>query len=207
VLEKLKQVDRGLAGLERLAVMAVVLLVLVTQTLDVALRELGHGGLNGASELARWMVLAMAFIGASLATSERRHITIDLLDRSISPRVKACFNLVVQGLGVLVVLYLAHGAWELLLDKKMQRLGVGLEVPGFVPRGLIEGDFWALPLGADGELPAVPKMPLWMFLLVAPVSLLLIAWRLTLLCLEDLFGLRSGNFDYLEVKTEEGRLY
>ena len=74
-----------------------------------------------------------------------------------------------------MVLYLA-GAWELLLDKKMQRLGVGLEVPGFV-----HGDRGRLLGTASGRRRASGSAQdaLWMFLLVAPVSLLLIAWRLT----------------------------
>jgi TRAP-type C4-dicarboxylate transport system permease small subunit len=207
VYDFLKRGDRRIAGIERILVLGVVLVILVTQVADVALREFGRGGLNGASELARWLVLALAFQGASLATAERRHITIDLLDRSITPRVKAVFNIIVQGLGVLVVLYLAWGAWELVLDKRLQHLGVGLDLPGWLPRAFLESDFLALPRAPDGSLPEVPKMPQWIFLLVAPCSLFLIGWRFFLLCLEDLGGLKTGVFDYLVPKTEEGRLY
>lgn len=205
--ELLRRADRHIATAEKGLVVLVVLVILGTQTADVVLRELGKGGLNGASELARWLVLALAFQGASLATAERRHITIDLLDRAITPRVKAGFNLVVQILGVVVVLYLAWGAWELLLDKKVQRLGIGLDVPGWVSRSLLEQPWLGVPVGPDGSLPEVPKMPMWPFLSVAPVSLLLIGWRLVLLCLEDLRGLARGEFDYLVPQQEEGRLY
>ena len=205
--ETLRKADRGIARAEKGLVLAVVVVILVTQVLDVVLRSVGKGGLNGASELARWLVLVLAFLGASLATAERRHITIALLDRVITPRVKAVFNLAVQGLGVLVVLYLAFGAWELLLDKKLQRLPVGLDVPAWVPRSFLELSILSMPVGPDGSLPEVPKVPVWPFLLVAPVCLALIGWRLILLCLEDLRGLRSGAFDYLVPSKEEGRLY
>ncbi len=205
--ELLRQADRGIARVEKGLVLAVVGGILATQVLDVVLRAVGQGGLNGASELARWLVLVLAFLGASLATAERRHITIDLLDRSITPRTKAVFNLVVQGLGVVVVLYLAFGAWELLLDKKLQRLPVGLDVPGWVPRGFLELSILSVPTGPDGSLPSVPKMPMWPFLVVSPVCLALIGWRLLLLCLEDLRGLKSGAFEYLVPSKEEGRLY
>ena len=203
----LRRGDQVLARIERALIVLVVLLILGTQLADVALRELGRGGLNGSSELARWLVFALAFQGASLATAERRHITIDLLDRSITPRVKAGFNLFAQGVGVIVVLYLAWGAWELLLDKKAQRLGVGLDVPTWLPRSLLEAEFLALPVGPDGSLPEVPKMPMWIFLVVAPVALLITGWRLFLLCLDDVRGIREGVFDYLVPKDEEGRLY
>ncbi len=206
--ELLRQADRGIARVEKGLVLAVVGGILATQVLDVVLRAVGQGGLNGASELARWLVLVLAFLGASLATAERRHITIDLLDRSITPRTKAVFNLVVQGLGVVVVLYLAFGAWELLLDKKVeQQLVTGLDVPEWVPRPFLEQGWVDIKRTGTGELPDSPKIPMWPFLAVAPISLLLISWRLFLLSLEDLRGLRSGTFDYLSPVKDEGRLY
>ena len=206
--ELLRKGDRGIALVEKSVVALIVLVVLGTQIVDVALREAGRGGLEGAAELARWMVLALAFLGASLATAERRHITIDLLDRAITPRVKAVFNLVVQSVGVVVVLYLAWGAWELLLDKKVeQQLVTGLDVPEWVPRPFLEQDWVDIKRTGTGELPDSPKIPMWPFLAVAPISLLLISWRLFLLSLEDLRGLRSGRFDYLSPVKDEGRLY
>ena len=84
---------------------------------------------------------------------------------------------------------------------------VGLHLPAWVPRGLLEWSFLDMPVGPDGSLPEVPKLPMWPFLLVAPSSLLVIGWRLVLLCLEDLRGLARSEFDYLVPSSEEGRLY
>ena len=46
---------------------------------------------------------------------------------------------------MVVVLYLAWGAWELLLDKKLQYLPIGLDVPGWVPRGFLEWPVLSMP--------------------------------------------------------------
>lgn len=52
----------------------------------IALRNLG-GGFVWSDELLRILVLWIAFLGAMVASRERRHITMDLLSRFLPPRL------------------------------------------------------------------------------------------------------------------------
>jgi TRAP-type C4-dicarboxylate transport system permease small subunit len=67
------------------------------------------GGLPGlATRLTLWLVL----LGASLATAQGRHLTIDLVARALSPRLRAASNLLSGLVAALVCLVSAWGFFD-----------------------------------------------------------------------------------------------
>ncbi len=178
MLAALRKLDGAIAAVEKfLVVTAIAAMVLLSAT-QIGMRTVGAGGLAWADELIRFSMMWVAFLGASLATSERRHITIDLLDRSLSRRSKAAFNLVVEILGVLVIGAIAYvGFWYI-------------------------GQERAYP----DKSPALGVL-YWHVKTIIPAALGVIAWRFGLLAIEDARALRDGDFKYLDGPDTEGRLY
>ena len=178
MLKILHAIDGVIAAVEKVALVAVVLVLVGLPLTQIILRIAGQGGLPWGHEIVRVLVMWLAFFGASLATRERRHITIDLLDRSISPATKAGFNIVTQALAALVLAYLARTGWSFVgLQREM------------------------------GDTSAVLGIPEWLAVSVIPLSLAVMTWRLLIGIGEDIAGLRSGDYDYLAGPSSEGRLY
>jgi C4-dicarboxylate transporter DctQ subunit len=178
MLRVLHAVDGVVAAVEKAAVVLIVSVLVGLPLAQIVLRAVGQGGLPWGHEIVRVLVMWLAFFGASLATRERRHITIDLLDRSISPATKAAFNIVTQGVAMAVLAYLARTGWSFVrLQREM------------------------------GDTSAVLGIPEWIAVTVIPISLAVMTWRLAIAIAEDARGLRSGDFDYLAGPSSEGRLY
>lgn len=178
MLKPLHAIDRVVAAIEQAIVVVMVVVLVGLPLAQIILRATGQGGFPWGHEVVRVLVMWLAFFGASLATRERRHITIDLLDRAISPATKAGFNLVTQGIAAAVLAYLARTGWTFVnLQREM------------------------------GDTSAVLGIPEWIACTVIPLSLAIMTWRLLIGIAEDLRGLRTGDFAYLAGPSTEGRLY
>ena len=174
----LRRVDGAVAAVERLLVVVAIAAMTALFCVQIGMRFASGGGLAWADELIRFGMMWVALLGASLATRERRHITIDLLDRSLSPRGKAVCNVIVEAVGVAAVGSIAYvAAWY---------IGQERQYPDASP--------------ALGVL-------YWQMKVIMPVALSIIAARLGLLLIEDLDGLRRSDFAYLSGPDGAGRLY
>lgn len=174
----LRKVDGLIALVEKGLLLVMVTAIVILPLGQIALRTTGNGGFPWGHEVVRVLLLWVAFLGASLATAERRHITIDLMDRSLSPRGKAMFNLAAQLFALVVVGYLARVGFTF--------IGIQMDM---------------------GDETAILRFPVWATLSVIPFSLTVIAWRIVMLSVEDVIGLQTGEFRYLLGPETEGRLY
>jgi len=77
--------------------------------LQVVLRNVFSGGIPWADILLRHLVLWVGFLGAALAASRDRHISIDAFARMMTPRVRAGVR-IVTNLFTIVVCYLLFDA-------------------------------------------------------------------------------------------------
>ena len=107
----LKRLDRALARIERAAVVLLLTTLLGLGLLQVLLRNLLAGGLFWVDGLLRHLVLWLGFLGASLATHDRRHLRIDVLVPLLPPWGQRSVSLLVNLSALCVCLLLAHAAW------------------------------------------------------------------------------------------------
>lgn len=164
MLDLLLKVDDALAAVERrVAVAGLVALVALVAGKGV-LRWAGHG-LPWADELSGVLLLWVCFLGATLATRRRRHITVELLDRSLTPRARAAFGVASAVIALAFCGLLAGFAVGFIREQR-----------------------------ASGTLTNVLKVPLWQVRLVLPLALSLFAWRFSLLALEDARALIRPDF-------------
>lgn len=77
----LKKIDEYWAVVERTFIVIALILMSLVVFLQVVLRYVFDAGIPWAEELARYLMVWAGFLGGSLATRERRHISIDILPR------------------------------------------------------------------------------------------------------------------------------
>ena len=113
--------------------------------------------------LSRVSVLWIGILGAGLATRERRHITIEALERFLPPARRRWILAFLWAVAALLLLILAAVAWRYTLDTR-ERGTVLFE---------LENGF---------------RFPGWWARLILPAGFLLMAWRSLLIVLEEALG-------------------
>ena len=92
----IESIDKLIAKIETALVILLLSAMIILAFTQVVLRNVFSKGILWADPMLRYIVLWIAFLGASLATREDRHINIDILTRLLSPRLKKITGTVVN---------------------------------------------------------------------------------------------------------------
>ncbi len=90
--------------------------MIVLATAQIALRNLGGGGIAWADEALRIMVLWVTMLGAIAASGEQRHVSIDALSRYLPVRVRRATDVIVNALTSVVCAVLAWYSYLFVVD-------------------------------------------------------------------------------------------
>ncbi len=104
--------DRLVAGLGLLPGVIVGAIALAIGV-DVALRDAGHGGIYGMTEIIEYGILVLAMAGVGHVTRLGRHVTVDIVPEMLPPRWAWRVTLAAQALATIVssvFLWYAAGA-------------------------------------------------------------------------------------------------
>lgn len=137
----LRSLDRVLYKIEYgflVAALGAMVLLAFTQ---VMLRNVFGTGLVWADTIIRHLVLWVGFIGAALATSEQRHISIDALTKFLSPRIKHIVSVFTGLFALVVCLFLAAAAWTYLEDERAHGGELVLSIPTWVAQVIIPAGY------------------------------------------------------------------
>jgi TRAP-type C4-dicarboxylate transport system permease small subunit len=132
--------------------------MVVLSILQIVLRNVFESGLLWIDPLLRDLVLLLAFTGALIATSMKRHVQINVIGRLFRGTAERWVGLVVACVAALVCLALAHASVQLLASE--------LEFPETV----------------------FLDVPSWVVVLVFPLSFLLLSFRFTFLAFQEIAG-------------------
>ncbi len=89
--------------------------------LDVGWANALLGHMDGADQFLQKGTLCLAFLGASLATHDDKHIAIDVLQRVAPPRTRALMRGVVACAAALTAFFLARVFWMAVLNNGQDR--------------------------------------------------------------------------------------
>lgn len=117
-------------GIESFLIVLFILVMSFLSFFQVILRMAFHIGFVWADDLLRHLVLWVGFIGASVATKKNKHITIDVLSRTLSSGLKPFIESILLIFSSLVsfLLFLA-GVNFTKMEKEFMEMSVTLKIP------------------------------------------------------------------------------
>lgn len=142
----LHRVDTVLVKIETAFLVLFFSAMIVLSFLQVVLRNFFDTGMLWADPLVRHLIIWVGFIGAAIATSEERHISIDAITKFIPARVKSAIRLLTSVFALVVCYYLADAALAFLLDEKAYGGDLVLSLPTWVAIIIIPAGYWLMGL-------------------------------------------------------------
>jgi TRAP-type C4-dicarboxylate transport system permease small subunit len=144
-------VESALARLARLIEDGLLVVLLAVMTFlavgQIVLRNVFDAGLLWADPLLRLLVLWLGLLGAAVATRDDRQITVDVLSRLLSPRLRAAARVATDLFTAVVAAVLGWNGGRLVLTDH------------------------------EAGVAAFASVPAWVAELILPLAFAIIAWR------------------------------
>ena len=138
--------DHWLASLERALVGLLLTGLLGLGLLQVIERNVLASGIFWADELLQHMVLWLGFLGASLATREHRHLSIDVLSHFLPTRWQLGLGLLVNTAALVLCTLLVQAAWGLVRSEYTAGTVLTFGVPAWLAQSILPLGFGAITL-------------------------------------------------------------
>lgn len=163
MIRTLKNVDAWIAKFETVILVIVLSIMVILAFLQVVLRNIFDEGILWGDTFLRHLVLWVGFLGASLATREKKHINIDLFTRFFKGKIESFIKALINLFASVVCWYLTSAAWTFVLDEK----------------------------SANSTL--FSDIPTWYFQVIIPVGFLLMTFRFLVICIEHAVEIFTDN--------------
>lgn len=113
LISALRKVDYGLRGAEKFFIVGSLCFMVLSIATESLVRWIFDKGLPGASELSRYLMVYVGFLGASVATSEKRHIVIDVLAKALHSKERLVAGMTAGAYigGAVVSGFLTYACW------------------------------------------------------------------------------------------------
>ena len=105
------KIDRFLAKGEEVLLALLLVGMVVLAALQVLLRNIWNTGIDWADITVHNATVLLGLLGAAVATSEGRHLNIDLLSRVLKGRARHGLKVIIGLFAVLVCVLLVRGGW------------------------------------------------------------------------------------------------
>lgn len=162
----IEKINKWIAKGESILLVATLSIMVVLAFLQVVLRNLFDHGILWADTFLRHLVLWVGFLGASLATREKKHINIDLFTRFFKGKIKSTIKAIVNIFAAIICWYLTSASWTFVQDERAANT-------------ILFGDIQA-----------------WYFQIIIPIGFLMMTFRFSLIFLEhiiEIFSTTSGE--------------
>lgn len=117
---------------EYVILVSLVLIMVGLAFIQISLRILFHFGIIWGDVALRHLVLWVGLFGATVATRESRHITIDILPRLLQGKAKNLMGIFIDFFCALVCLSLTHGSLKFVRDEFLANTTSFLGIPGWI---------------------------------------------------------------------------
>ncbi len=127
----IQKIDEVVARFENLLLIIIVLVMVFLSFLQVILRNVFDQGILWGDIFLRHLVLWIGFIGASLATREKKHINIDILSRFAKSRWKSVSEVITFLFAALICLVLVDASWTFVAQERMFETMLFNDIPAW----------------------------------------------------------------------------
>ena len=149
----LQSINAFLGKIEIGLLCVIIAMMLGLAILKIVMRYVFSASLLWSDMMLQHLTLWLCFLGAALATCERRHISIDVLSRILPKKITRWTNLVVDCAALVVVAILAYYGFIFLQDEQSSEAVLIGSVPlwwakAIIPYGFVLiGIHFALQIG------------------------------------------------------------
>lgn len=145
-----RKLDDGIYAAERIILTAALAVMVIFVFLDVVNRHFHIFGNSfvWAKEIARFMMIWVGFVGASIATKNREHLSVGLREKLFPPHILRWVKILADFIAALVTLFFAYLGYRFVMDS------IGFH-----------------------EVSLALKFPLWIVRTIIPISLMIIFCR------------------------------
>ncbi len=110
-------ISNSIRKLEEIILSLLLTSMIVLSCLQIILRQFFDSGLSWADPLLRHMVVWGGLLGAVLAVSQSKHITLDILSHFLPPAVKRLSYILTQLFSSIVCGVLTYASWLFLMSE------------------------------------------------------------------------------------------
>jgi TRAP-type C4-dicarboxylate transport system permease small subunit len=128
----LRSIDSVLVRVETVLLVAFLGVMVLLSFSQVVLRNVFGTGLLWADPLVRHLVLWAGFMGAAMATSTDRHISIEAFNKFLPERARHVVRVVTCLFAAAACWFLADAAWTFVLDERASGGEIALSIPSWV---------------------------------------------------------------------------
>ncbi|MGD8991012.1 MAG: TRAP transporter small permease [Desulfobacterales bacterium] len=129
--------DDTLGRIEKFTLTVMLSVMILLAFIQIILRNVFSSGIAWGDPLVRYLVLWVGFIGASLATREGKHITIEVFSRWLSDRGKRYLLALSCLISALVCALLAFAGWTFVSNEAQMGAKTFLQIPLWIPQIII----------------------------------------------------------------------
>ena len=137
----LQNINTFLGKIETGLLCLIIAMMLGLAILKIVMRYVFNTSLLWSDGMLQHLTLWLCFLGAALATCERRHISIDVLSRILSEKITRWSNLIIDSLALIVVGILAHYGFIFLQDEQSSEAVLIGSVPLWWAKAIIPYGF------------------------------------------------------------------
>jgi C4-dicarboxylate transporter DctQ subunit len=160
-MKRWKRIDEAIGSVEQVLVVLFLGLMITIAFLQIFLRNVFFTGLDWGDLLVRNLVLWVGFVGATLATKEEKHISIDIASRWLPLRSRYLVACIIHAFAFFVCGELFYAATKFIINEFQMGYKTFLGLPAWVPE------------------------------MILPLAFILIAVRFGLRFFSDIFELRT----------------
>jgi len=145
-MNRWERIDAIIDRAEQTLISVLLSVMILIAFLQIILRNLFATGLSWGDPLVRNLVLWVGFIGAAIATSEGKHISIDVVSQLVPARGKIFIEVIIHVSSFIVCGLLTFAAVKFISNEALMGDGTFLGIRAWVPELILPVTFGLMTL-------------------------------------------------------------
>jgi C4-dicarboxylate transporter DctQ subunit len=145
-MSRIEQLNEILGRVEKHLVVVMLTVMILLAFLQIVLRNAFSTGISWGDSLVRYLVLWVGFIGASLATKEGKHITIEVFSGWFSGISVLYLKMIAHLVSAFICGLLTMAGWTFVLNEAQMGSSTFLKIPVWIPQVIIPVTFALMTL-------------------------------------------------------------